>query len=918
MRITILGYWMSVAGILIAVLALSATNMLDELGDDATTGLVSVVVTATYLAVAALRMRDMGNNPWWCLTALIPGIGLWVFLWLGFAKSRVDEVEAMERVPAEEHDDAVQAQNPSDGLADRQRDKRAPQDVRRHQPNTQPVFVRPPPPTSETPFRPPETPAPGNRPTADEWFAVASSEEPAGNDEQFEIEPSEEPANNDRQSKRRAKPILIGAGVLTLLAVAAIAAVSTIMTNDSNHLAKCDIWLQEQLVTSQQAAANAENANAVVAAIQDQRAANCSPGVWNPLVTNVSRDHETNIDVRFSTAGGISRSATVTTNAEHAPRWFYMAAENRWYSPAEDTLPILAMQPTSTTPPPPPPPPPTATARPVHAPRSPATVSTPPRTLSTTPSLTPLNAIAQGQDHFKEIGGDDSFSGQAETEFEKGKELFRQEDYHGALQAFQSAQIHHSKPSSVLETQIGMAFRRLDDHQQAIDHFTKAMEIKDNPVGRVNRALSYIETSQCPLTFQDAKRALEMEPESADGFHTHAEAHAALSACHQTSGDNASAIEHTKTALALMEENNYSAAALATAHVSAGDAYTWRKQYARATHHYSQAIELNDNAEARASRAWVLRVSQKCNDALADASEAIKLSPVSRHGYHSSAEAYWLFVVCLGEADQRATQHVRTALRLMEENGYSTEKVALYNIWGGNTFYNHERYTDAIQHYSRAIDLDETAQARVGRARAQLKVQNCSKALADGRKALEMPNESWTYYRSKAQINSWAEAHVTLSYCHTDQSQWGEALQHAESALILMQENSYDAATIASAEEFIENLQSLNQQPDPADILIRSRYSQEGKRLNATRSPALVWADGSNWVDGVSHQFPPIPILDGTPLKYYLTCAQRETLELATGANNFANHVWGNHPNAAEWNTRNPFANDCGSQMQTK
>ena len=842
-------------------------------------------------------------------------VGLWVFLWLGFTKPRAVEVQATEGVPAKEHDGAVQAQNPDDGLGDHQRDQQPPQNARRHQTTSQPVFVRQQPQTSERPFRPPETPSPGNRPTADEWFAVTSSEEPAGNDELFEATPSEEPANNEDQPKKRAKPILIGAGVLTLLAVATIATLSAlIMTDDSPVLAKCDTWLQEQLITSHQATANVENVNTVVTAIQDQRATECSPRSWNPLVTNVSRDHDSNIDVRFSTAGGISRGAAVTTTTEGVPRWFYLAAENRWYSPAEDSPPFLAAQPTSTAQPPPP----TATAQPVDAPRSIPTGSAPPTTPYPTPSPKPPNAVAQGQVQFIEVGSNDSFSGQAATEFEKGKDLLKQENYHAALQAFQSAQVHHGKPSSVLENQIGMAFRRLDDHQQAIDHFTKAIEIKDNPVSRVNRALSYIETSQCPLTFQDAKRALEMEPESAEGFHTHAEAHAALSACHQTSGDNASAIEHAKAALSLMEENNYSAAALATAHVSAGDAYTWRKQYARATHHYSQAIELNDNAEARASRAWALRVSQKCNPALADASEAIKLSPVSRHGYHSSAEAYWLFVVCLGEADQRATQHVSTALRLMEENGYSTEKIALYNIWGGNTFYNHERYTDAIQHYSRAIDLDETAQARVGRARAQLKAQNCSKALADGRKALEMPNESWTYYRSKAQINSWAEAHVTLSYCHTNQSQWREALQHAESALILMQENNYDAATIASAEEFIENLQSLNQQPDPADVLIRSRYSQEGKRLNATRSPALVWADGSNWVDGVSHQFPPIPILDGTPLKYYLTCAQRETLELATGANNFANHVWGNHPNAPEWNTLNAFANDCGSQMQTK
>ena len=905
MKIPRLGYWLSVIGISVAILALGATE------------LVLFVATAIYLLVAALRMRDMGNNPWWCLTALIPFIGLWVFLWLGFAKSRVAEVGPTEGVPGDEHEATVQAQNSNEGSTDRQRDQNAPQDVRRHQTTAKPVFVRQQPQRSERPFRPPETPSPGNRPTADEWFAVTSSEEPAGNDEQFEIEPSEEPANNEDKPKRQAKPILIGAGVLTLLGVATIATLSAlIMTGDSPILAKCDTWLQEQLVTSREATTNVENVNAVVAAIQDQRAADCSPISWNPLVTNVSRDHKSNIDVRFSTAGGISRGATVTTTTEGAPRWFYLADENRWYSPAEDSPPILAAPPTGTTPPQPPP----ATARPVHTPRPPVTVSTPPTpiTLYPTPSPSPTNAVAQGQVQFIEVGGDDSFSGQAATEFEKGKDLLQQENYHGALQAFQSAQVHHGKPSSVLETQIGMVFRRLDDHQQAIVHFTKAIGIKDNPVGRVNRALSYIEISQCPLTFQDAKRVLDMEPESANGFHTHAEAHAALSACHQTSGDNASAIEHAKAALPLMEENHYSTEVLATAHVSAGDAYTLEKRYAKATQHYSQSIELNNNAAARAGRAWNHQMRQNCNDALADAGEAIKLTPVSRHGYHSSAEAYWLFVVCLGEADQRATQHVQSALHLMEQSGYSTEEIAVYNVWGGNTFYNHKRYPDAIEHYSRAIDLDETAQARVGRARAHLKVQDCSKALVDSRKALQMPNESWTHYRSRAQINSWAEAHVTLSHCYTDQSQWGEALQHAESALMLMQENRYDAAKIASAEELIKNLQSLNQQPDPADVLIRARYSQEGERLNATRSPTLVWADGSNWVDGVSHQFPAIPIVHQTPIKFYLTCAQREALKLATGANNFANHVWGNHPNAPEWNTRNPFANDCGSQMQTK
>ena len=46
-----LGYWLSVIGISVAILALGATE------------LVLFVATAIYLLVAALRMRDMGNNP---------------------------------------------------------------------------------------------------------------------------------------------------------------------------------------------------------------------------------------------------------------------------------------------------------------------------------------------------------------------------------------------------------------------------------------------------------------------------------------------------------------------------------------------------------------------------------------------------------------------------------------------------------------------------------------------------------------------------------------------------------------------------------------------------------------------------------------------------------------------------------------
>ena len=590
----------------------------------------------------------------------------------------------------------------------------------------QPVFMRQQPQSNETPLIPPGTPSPISRPTTDEWLVVAPIAE----------------KTDESQPKRPAKPILFGAGVLTLLAFATIAAVWIFnQAGDSHNLAKCDTLLQTQLASSPQLAENAGNANELIDAIQDQRAADCPRDSWNPVVTNITRNHEGNIDVTFSTLPGQTRGMAVTMPADGSPRWVYLATQDQWQPTTWDSTQFSAVQPNST---------------PTLSPTAPTQPNHPQQPLKTIPAVLLPTPVPYA----------------TPTPYTTDQKPATTQP--NAVTLNQSAQSQQDEPSSVLETQIGIDLQASGNHRQAIDHFTKALQIRNNPVARVIRAASYVETNQCSLAVQDAKQALTMEPESDDGFHSHAEAHYILSSCHQMDGDNAKVIANAKAALPLMEANNYSAEEMAKIHAAAGDSYTQEKLYAHAIEHYSRAIKLDDNAEVTVNRAWTHRITQNCNSALTDAGEAIKLPPVSRPGYHSSAEAYWIFVVCLGEADRRVTQHVETALRLMEENGYSVEEIALYNIWGGNTFYNHERYSDAIKHYSQSIELDETAEARVGRAWAYQSNMNCSKALADGQKALEMPNESWTYYRSRAQINSWAEAHGALSYCHADESQWGK------------------------------------------------------------------------------------------------------------------------------------------------
>ena len=143
------------------------------------------------------------------------------------------------------------------------------------------------------------------------------------------------PQNEEDPPTKSKKPILTGVASAALLGISAIVAAVFTLTSDSptkTTLRDCDNWLQQQLLASSQPTARPENANAVVTAIQTQRSYSCPPGAWNPVVTNVVRDNEGNIDISFAAANGNARGTAVTRSADGVPRWVYLATEAQWYS----------------------------------------------------------------------------------------------------------------------------------------------------------------------------------------------------------------------------------------------------------------------------------------------------------------------------------------------------------------------------------------------------------------------------------------------------------------------------------------------------------------------------------------------------------------------------------------------------------
>ena len=151
----------------------------------------------------------------------------------------------------------------------------------------------------------------------------------------------------------------------------------------------------------------------------------------------------------------------------------------------------------------------------------------------------------------------DFFMAPALGAWEQGVRRFEGGDYRGALASFEAAKDHHGKPSSVLESWIGLSYQSLEHNDLAIQHFTKAIEIKDEAADRVNRGLSYLFVSQFSLAIQDAKIALSMPPHVEEGYHTEVEANSLLASSYQEQGDYQLAYVHAEAALISAMANDY-------------------------------------------------------------------------------------------------------------------------------------------------------------------------------------------------------------------------------------------------------------------------------------------------------------------------------------------------------------------------
>ncbi len=91
----------------------------------------------------------------------------------------------------------------------------------------------------------------------------------------------------------------------------------------------------------------------------------------------------------------------------------------------------------------------------------------------------------------------------------------------------------------------------------------------------------------------------------------------------------------------------------------------------------------------------------------------------------------------------------------------------------------------AIQHFSNAIEIEDTSTDRVNRGLAYLMVGQCDAAVTDAKAALAMAPESVVGFHTDA------EANTLLANCYELEGDLLAALQHLEAAIAIAEENSY-------------------------------------------------------------------------------------------------------------------------------
>ncbi|CAM6084741.1 unnamed protein product [Calypogeia fissa] len=214
------------------------------------------------------------------------------------------------------------------------------------------------------------------------------------------------------------------------------------------------------------------------------------------------------------------------------------------------------------------------------------------------------------------------------------------------------------KAEAIKEKELGNQTYKKKQFQEAIEHYTKALELDDEDISYLtNRAAVYLEMGQYEEAIKDCDAAVERGREVRADFKIIARALTRKGTAYvkmaKTSKDYAPAIEAFNKALTEhrnpdtlkrlndaerakkeLEQQEYFDPALADEEREKGNEFFKQAQYPEAVRHYTEAIKRNPNdVKAYSNRAACYTKLGALPEALKDADKCIEIEPTFVKGY---------------------------------------------------------------------------------------------------------------------------------------------------------------------------------------------------------------------------------------------------------------------------------------------
>ena len=129
------------------------------------------------------------------------------------------------------------------------------------------------------------------------------------------------------------------------------------------------------------------------------------------------------------------------------------------------------------------------------------------------------------------------------------RKSYDQGQYQEAFQYYQESQQARVFPDATIQNETGQTLARLELYQQALSHYSQALELSDNSATRISRGFALIATGHWEVARHDAQVALEQVSQGQESAELRAQAHEILAYSHAKLQQHEKAVEHIDQAI---------------------------------------------------------------------------------------------------------------------------------------------------------------------------------------------------------------------------------------------------------------------------------------------------------------------------------------------------------------------------------